>query len=70
MRAASDADVQLLVRKGPALRTFVGKEFDAPGKVAKALNSVARVGFVQAWTARPARVRTGRLSIARLHDMG
>jgi hypothetical protein len=38
MRAASDADEQPLIRKGPALRTCIDKEFDALGKVANALN--------------------------------
>ena len=38
MRAASDAGELLVIHMGPALRTFVDKEFDALGHVARALN--------------------------------
>ena len=38
MRAAGDTDEQPLVRKGPALRTFIDRELNALGKVAKALD--------------------------------
>ena len=33
-----DAGEQLLIRKGPALRQYIDKEYDALGKLAKALN--------------------------------
>ena len=59
MRAASDADVQLLVRKGPALRTSIDEEFNAPGKVAKALNrSTEWVSFRHGRHGRPGRLES------------
>src|SRR5204863_9819184 len=33
-----DAGGQLLIREGPALRQYIGKEYDALGKLAKAVN--------------------------------
>ncbi len=33
-----DAGEQLLIRKGPALRQYIDKEYEALGKLAKALN--------------------------------